>query len=64
MHLDPGSVWLIGDTPDDHYAAIAVGARVVLYDGGSHHRSTLDALGAPVVSSLRESVEFIKGHIR
>jgi phosphoglycolate phosphatase-like HAD superfamily hydrolase len=64
MHLDPGSVWLIGDTPDDHYAAIAVGARVVLYDGGSHHRSTLDALGAPVVSSLRDGVEFIKGHVR
>lgn len=64
MRLDPGLVWLIGDTPDDHDAAVAVGARVVLYDGGSHHRSTLDALGAPVVNSLREGVEYIRGRAR
>lgn len=64
MQLDPGLVWLIGDTPDDHDAAVAVGARVVLFDGGSHHRSTLDALGAPVVNSLREGVEYITGRVR
>ena len=64
MQVDPGSVWLIGDTPDDHDAAVAVGARVVLFDGGSHHRSTLEALGAPVVNSLNEGVEYIGGRNR
>ncbi len=64
MQLDPGAVWLIGDTPDDHNAAVAVGAWVVLFDGGSHHRSTLDALGAPVVNSLLEGVDHIRGRVR
>lgn len=59
MDVDPEKVWLIGDTPDDYAAAVAVGARVVLYDGGSHHRQLLDDLGAPVAASLPEAVETI-----
>jgi phosphoglycolate phosphatase-like HAD superfamily hydrolase len=59
MSVDPDSVWLIGDTPDDHDAARAVGARVVLYDGGSHHREDLDVLGVPVAASLPEAVEMV-----
>lgn len=57
----PGTVAVIGDTPDDAAAALAVGARVVLYDGGSHHRSALDEMGVPVVGSLLEGVELVLG---
>jgi phosphoglycolate phosphatase-like HAD superfamily hydrolase len=53
---DPRSVVVIGDTPDDAIAALHVGARPILYDGGSHHRQDLEATGAPVASSLREAV--------
>jgi phosphoglycolate phosphatase-like HAD superfamily hydrolase len=60
---DPASVTVIGDTPDDAIAAAEVGARPILYDGGSHHRSDLDALGVPVVSSLVAAVELaLDGH--
>ncbi|MBK3586463.1 HAD family hydrolase, partial [Streptomyces sp. MBT57] len=33
-----------------------VGARAVLYTGGSHSRSSLLAAGVPVVDSLGEAV--------
>lgn len=49
---DPRSVVVIGDTPDDAIAASHVGARPILYDGGSHHRSDLEATGAAVASTL------------
>ena len=49
---DPRSVVVIGDTPDDAIAASHVGARTILYDGGSHHRSDLEATGAVVASTL------------
>ena len=49
---DPRSVVVIGDTPDDAIAASHVGARPILYDGGSHHRSDLEATGAVVASTL------------
>lgn len=62
MGLDRETVWLVGDTPDDRNASVAVGARVVLFDSGSHHRSTLDALGAPVVGSLSEALVHIREH--
>lgn len=54
---DPASVVVIGDTPDDAIAASHVGARSVLYDGGSHHRSDLEATGAEVASTLMAAVE-------
>lgn len=53
------TVTKVGDTPDDAAAAAAVGARAVLYDGGSHHRSALEAAGVPVVASLLEAARAI-----
>lgn len=57
LEQDPASTLLIGDTPDDAVAARQVGARVVLYDGGSHHLPTLSAMGAPVAHTLGEAVD-------
>ncbi|MFD9629586.1 HAD family hydrolase [Streptomyces violascens] len=47
---------LIGDAVDDAVAAAAVGAKAVLYTGGSHSRASLAAAGVPVVDSLAEAV--------
>ena len=38
-------------------AAAHVGARAVLYTGGSHSRASLEEAGVPVVDSLEEAVE-------
>jgi len=54
---DPTSVVVIGDTPDDAVAAAEVRARAILYDGGSHHRIDLEAVGVPVVATLVAAVE-------
>jgi phosphoglycolate phosphatase-like HAD superfamily hydrolase len=48
---------VIGDAVDDAVAARHVGARAVLYTGGSNSRASLEAAGVPVVDSLREAVE-------
>ncbi|MEV7427847.1 HAD hydrolase-like protein [Streptomyces sp. NPDC091212] len=47
---------VIGDAVDDAVAAAHVGARAVLYTGGSHSRTALEAVGVPVVDSLAEAV--------
>lgn len=57
LGVEAAETLVIGDTPDDAVAARNVGARVALYDGGSHHRHTLDAVGAPVAHTLVEAVE-------
>lgn len=57
LGVKPASVVVIGDTPDDATAARHVGARVVLYDGGSHHLPVLQQTDAPVAHSLVEAVE-------
>ncbi|WP_225801587.1 HAD family hydrolase [Streptomyces sp. NK15101] len=49
-------VVVIGDAADDAVAAAHVGARAVLYTGGSHSRASLSRVGAPVVDSLEEAV--------
>ncbi|MEE1752197.1 HAD family hydrolase [Streptomyces sp. SP18CS02] len=49
-------VVVIGDAADDAVAAAHVGARAVLYTGGSHSRASLEATGAPVVDTLVEAV--------
>ncbi|MGW6569540.1 HAD family hydrolase [Streptomyces sp. NPDC054975] len=49
-------VVVIGDAADDARAAAHVGARAVLYTGGSHSRASLEAVGVPVVDSLAEAV--------
>ncbi|MEV0323499.1 HAD family hydrolase [Streptomyces sp. NPDC050658] len=48
---------VIGDAVDDALAAAHVGARAVLYTGGSHSRGSLAEAGVPVVDSLAEAVE-------
>ncbi|GAB2917437.1 HAD family hydrolase [Streptomyces mayteni] len=54
--VDPASVVVIGDAVDDAVAAGHVGARAVLYTGGSHSRRSLARAGVPVVDSLAEAV--------
>ncbi|MFF4170001.1 HAD family hydrolase [Streptomyces sp. NPDC001744] len=52
----PDRVVVIGDAADDALAAAHVGARAVLYTGGSHSRASLERVGVPVVDSLAEAV--------
>ncbi|MFG2722643.1 HAD family hydrolase [Streptomyces sp. NPDC048416] len=47
---------VIGDAVDDAVAAAAVGARAVLFTGGSHSRAGLAVAGVPVVDTLTEAV--------
>ncbi|MEU3185992.1 HAD hydrolase-like protein [Streptomyces sp. NPDC006923] len=47
---------VIGDAVDDAVAAAHVGARAVLYTGGSHSRASLETVGVPVVDTLAEAV--------
>ncbi|MFF9910063.1 HAD family hydrolase [Streptomyces sp. NPDC013457] len=54
--VPPERVVVIGDAADDARAAAHVGARAVLYTGGSHSRASLEAAGVPVVDSLAEAV--------
>ncbi|MBK3593600.1 MULTISPECIES: HAD family hydrolase [Streptomyces] len=55
--IDPERSVVIGDAVDDAVAAAHVGARAVLYTGGSHSRSSLEEAGVPVVDTLSEAVE-------
>ncbi|MFI6108544.1 HAD family hydrolase [Streptomyces sp. NPDC051310] len=52
----PERVVVIGDAADDAVAAAHVGAKAVLYTGGSHSRASLQAVGVPVVDTLAEAV--------
>jgi phosphoglycolate phosphatase-like HAD superfamily hydrolase len=56
LKVDAAAATLVGDALDDLQAARAVGARCVLYDGGSHHRHALEATGVPVVETLTDAV--------
>lgn len=51
-----GRTVLIGDAVDDALAAAHVGARAVLYTGGSHSRTSLESAGVPVVDTLADAV--------
>lgn len=53
---EPARTVVIGDAADDAVAAGHVGARAVLYTGGSHSRASLEAVGVPVVDTLEEAV--------
>lgn len=55
--VEPGRTVVIGDAVDDALAAAHAGARAVLFTGGSHSRSSLEAAGVPVVDTLHEAVE-------
>ncbi|SPF03091.1 HAD family hydrolase [Streptomyces sp. MA5143a] len=53
----PERTVVIGDAADDAVAARHVGARAVLYTGGSHSRASLETVpGVPVVDTLEEAV--------
>ncbi|MEV7432684.1 HAD family hydrolase [Streptomyces griseoviridis] len=54
--VDPARTVVIGDAADDAVAALHVGARAVLYTGGSHGRARLEEVGVPVVDTLGEAV--------
>ncbi|WP_461076210.1 HAD family hydrolase [Streptomyces deserti] len=54
--VDPERTVVIGDAADDAVAARYVGARAVLYTGGSHSRASLEAVGVPVVDTLEDAV--------
>ena len=54
--VDPRRTVVIGDALDDATAAAHVGARAVLYTGGSHSRAGLEPAGVPVVDTLAEAV--------
>ncbi|MBO0917911.1 HAD family hydrolase [Streptomyces laculatispora] len=53
--ISPEHAVIIGDAVDDAVAAAHVGARAVLYTGGSHSRASLEAAGVPVVDTLAEA---------
>lgn len=53
---DNGHVVMIGDAVDDAEAATGLGIPAVLYDGGSHPRDDLEAVGVPVVDTLHAAV--------
>ena len=57
--LEPSQVALIGDCVDDAYAALHLGAAVVLFTGGSSDRENLAKAGVPVVGSLLEAVSLL-----
>lgn len=52
-----GEVVVVGDALDDAAAAAHVGARCILYDGGSHPREQLEQAGVPVASTLTEALQ-------
>ncbi|MFI1165414.1 HAD family hydrolase [Streptomyces sp. NPDC020801] len=54
--VNPARTVVIGDAADDAVAALHVGARAVLYTGGSHSRASLEEAGVPVVDTLMEAV--------
>ncbi|WP_171170462.1 HAD family hydrolase [Streptomyces sp. I05A-00742] len=55
--MAPERVVVVGDAVDDALAAAHVGAKAVLYTGGSHSRASLATAGVPVVDTLTEAVE-------
>ena len=56
LGLSGADVVLIGDSIDDAEAAVEVGARVVLYEGGFTHPRHLRATGHPVAPTLLDAV--------
>ena len=61
LGMDGESVVVVGDTPDDVAAARHVGARAILFHGGSHHIDVLRAEGVPIAETLAEAVELALG---
>lgn len=57
LGLESSAVVVVGDTPDDVAAARHVGARAILFHGGSHHMEVLEAEGVPIAETIEEAVE-------
>lgn len=62
--IAPAHTVVIGDAVDDALAAAHVGAKAVLYTGGSHSRKSLEAAGVPVVDSLADAVDLAQSLAR
>lgn len=61
LGVDGDNALVVGDSVDDAVAAREVGTRCVLYASGLHAAEVLADQGVPVVTSLREAVEFAAG---
>lgn len=55
LEIEGSSVVVVGDTPDDVAAARHVGARAILFHGGSHHMEVLEAEGVPIAETVEEA---------
>lgn len=56
LGVEGSAAVVVGDTPDDVAAARHVGARAILFHGGSHHMEVLDAEGVPIAETIEEAV--------
>lgn len=56
LDLDGAGVVVVGDTPDDVAAARHVGARPVLFHGGSHHIDVLEREQVPIAETILDAV--------
>ncbi len=54
----PAHALVVGDAVDDFDAAREVGAKCVLYEGGTHSRETLSATGVRVAGTLLDALSF------
>jgi len=59
LRVEPAAAFVIGDTVDDHEAAVASGAGSVLVTTGSTSRASLEATGAPVVETLLDAAMIV-----
>lgn len=55
LNISPSLCVVIGDAVDDALSAFQVGAKAILYTGGTHSFENLSKTGAYVVSSLKEA---------
>lgn len=58
-HINPRDVVLIGDTTHDYEVSKKMGVDCLLYTLGHQDRSILNKTGAPLISSLKEVVDFL-----
>lgn len=59
IDVEGADALVVGDSVDDAAAAAHVGARAVLFSGGSHARRTLEEVGVPVIDALPEVLDHL-----
>ncbi|MEQ1967751.1 HAD hydrolase-like protein [Xenorhabdus nematophila] len=64
LNIPPEKSVVIGDATDDAVAALAAGTHAILYTGGTHSRSSLEAVGVPVVDTLSEALSLADSLIK